>query len=110
MKKEILDVILLSDVNDACFAGSELKSKSRVFQQLRPLCSQLLQSKNDNKLLSKGLQELCSVLATADPRGLKGCKDYVLFPLVMLIDAAVALRKKGKIVNGRQGCRRPILY
>ncbi len=86
----VKDVInaLISNVH----AGSRQEAKLKAFQQLRPVCAQLLQLKNDPQLLSKELMNLQNVLSSVDKEGLQACKDYVLFPLFILLDAGIACR------------------
>lgn len=76
-------------------------AKLIVFQQLKPICSQLLQLKHDAKLLGEKLRILHRILKEADRDGLQACKDYVLFPLSILLDAIVAHRG-GQLIRSSQ--------
>jgi hypothetical protein len=64
-----------------------------VFQTLRPICSVLLQHRSSANDLHEALQKLQDVLGHAEPAsGLLGCMDYVLFPLMMVVDSIVPAR------------------
>lgn len=76
--------------------GRQEKEKALVFQQLQPVCSQLLRHRADAESLGRDLQRLQHLLAAAEPVGLAGCMDYVLFPLMFGADSIVAKRKQGK--------------
>ncbi|KAK9915923.1 hypothetical protein WJX75_006066 [Coccomyxa subellipsoidea] len=65
-----------------------------VFEQLQPLCSCLLQHRNDVRELSKALNDLSSLLCTLNVEGLRGCSSYVLFPLLFIVDSTYASRNK----------------
>lgn len=65
-----------------------------VFEQLQPLCSCLLQHRNDVRELSKALNDLSSLLCTLNVEGLRGCSNYVLFPLLFIVDSTYASRNK----------------
>ncbi|KAL2608666.1 hypothetical protein R1flu_027239 [Riccia fluitans] len=78
-----------------------------AFERLRPLCTQLLEvSATSPEERAVVLDALLRVLRGIDPAGLKKCMDYVLFPLLLLLDAAVSSRtssmKDKKAVNTRQ--------
>ena len=64
--------------------------KSIAFQKLRPICSQLLQIKQDSKLLTRELMILHDVVVSTSKMGLQACRDYMLFPLFILLDAVVS--------------------
>ena len=87
--------------------GRPGKEKALVFQQLQPVCSLLLKHRADAASLGGDLQRLQHLLAAAEPVGLAGCMDYVLFPLLFGADSIVAKRKQGKYLPGL--CHRPAL-
>ncbi|KAL3699023.1 hypothetical protein R1sor_017045 [Riccia sorocarpa] len=65
----------------------------RAFERLKPLCTQLLEvSANSPEERAVVLDALQRVLKDIDPAGLQKCMDYVLFPLLLLLDAAVSTR------------------
>lgn len=61
-----------------------------VFTTLQPICSTLLQARDNPEELSNLLSGLCVLLQEADPIGLQLCLDYLLFPLIMILDCSVA--------------------
>jgi len=67
--------------------------RHETFQQLRPVCSILLQHRSSSSHLHDGLTALLGLLRSSDPRGLSGCMDYVLFPLMLVIDSVAPLRR-----------------
>lgn len=69
-----------------------MSAKHAAFARLKPVCSALLELRQDGKGLAAKLRELLSIVTTEDPQGLQACKDYVLFPLLMIVDAAVLSR------------------
>ena len=69
-----------------------MSAKHAAFARLKPVCSALLELRQDVKGLAAKLSELLSILTTEDPQGLQACTDYVLFPLLMIVDAAVLSR------------------
>lgn len=68
--------------------------KRAVFQQLQPVCSKLLEQRHDAPSMVQQLNALSTALADVDKLGLRGCFDYVLFPILFLIDSILALRSK----------------
>ncbi|CAM6129670.1 unnamed protein product [Calypogeia fissa] len=64
-----------------------------TFTMLKPLCTQLLDlsstSSEDRGMVLNALQKVLKKVPSA---GLQRCIDYALFPLVLLLDAAVANR------------------
>ena len=68
-------------------------ARQAVFQTLRPICSVLLQHRSSANGLHEALKKLQDVLGHAEPAsGLLGCMDYVLFPLMMVVDSIVPSR------------------
>jgi hypothetical protein len=63
-----------------------------AFAALRPLCAPLLQLRHDGPALAAALAALRPVLSSAPPRGLARCFDYVMLPLALMLDSAVAAR------------------
>ncbi|OAE27011.1 hypothetical protein AXG93_1774s1210 [Marchantia polymorpha subsp. ruderalis] len=69
------------------------KEGHQAFARLRPLCTQLLEvSINSPEERGAVLDALLWVLRDIDPIGLQTCMDYVLLPLLLLLDGAVACR------------------
>ncbi|KAG0557818.1 hypothetical protein KC19_11G159100 [Ceratodon purpureus] len=75
----------------------------RTFAALRPVCIKLLETVTTQPdACAELLIALQGVVRTEPVAGLQACLDYLLFPLVMLLDAAVACREK----KGVEGHRR----
>lgn len=72
---------------------SEAAVRSKVFSELKPLCTELfhlLGNSGHNK--PQLLHSLTAYVREAPPLGLQACLDYILFPLLLLLDASVACR------------------
>eukprot|EP00955_Chlamydomonas_euryale_P098920 365182-Chlamydomonas_euryale.AAC.11 len=63
-----------------------------VFRALRPVCSELLQHRNDAVALHACLAALAAAVDGAEPSGLAGCFDYVMFPLLLVVDSIAPAR------------------
>ena len=81
---------ITSEDHDALAAAR----RHEAFQKLRPVCSVLLQQRSSASHLHEGLTALHSLLESIDPKGLSGCTDYVLFPLMLIIDSVAPSRQK----------------
>ena len=66
--------------------------RQAAFQKLRPICAQLLPLRSSAGKLAKELDDLHAAIHSADPEGLASCLEYVLFPLLFLIDSICATR------------------
>lgn len=73
-------------------AAAAAGSRQAAFQALRPVCSELLQSRTSPAQLLQGLEALAAVLPDLDAAGLAGCWDYVMFPLLLVVDSIASLR------------------
>lgn len=69
-------------------------SRRVTFQQLQPICSCLLQHRSDARELSNALRDLNALLQTVDGAGLLGCSDYVLYPLLFIVESIYVSRNK----------------
>ncbi|OVA08901.1 hypothetical protein BVC80_901g20 [Macleaya cordata] len=67
---------------------------SRIFSQLKPYCLDLLEFLQNPKKNVSSISELSLFLSQAPPHTLQPFLDYVLFPLLLLLDAAVASRSQ----------------
>ena len=78
-------------------SGSDTVAARRheVFQQLRPICSVLLQHRASPARLHEDLTALQHVLGAVEPGGLAGCWDYVMFPLMLVVDSVAPPRRAG---------------
>ena len=74
--------------------------RQAVFQQLRPICAQLLPLRSSAGRLARELDSLHLAILSANPEGLASCLEYVLFPLLFLVDSICATRK-GSLPGGQ---------
>ncbi|XP_073101575.1 uncharacterized protein [Elaeis guineensis] len=78
----------------------------RVFSRLKPYCVDLLELVRNPKKNASFLPEMIDFLHHVPPDALQPCLDYTLFPLLLLLDAAVECRKEqnadsyGSLGNG----------
>jgi hypothetical protein len=70
-------------------------AKQAAFARLQPVCARLLPLRSDPGSLAAALGDLSRVLGEVEASALQGCVDYVLFPLLMLVDAVAAARASG---------------
>jgi hypothetical protein len=68
------------------------EAKARVFAQLKPLCSQLLFLRADPQQLQQKLVSLAAAATAADPVGLQACFDYVMYPLLFMLESVAGAR------------------
>lgn len=76
----------------------EATVRSKVFLELKPLCTELfhlLDNSGHNK--PQLLHSLTAYVREAPPLGLQACLDYILFPLLLLLDASVSCRSAKKM-------------
>ncbi|KAI8111485.1 hypothetical protein M9435_003985 [Picochlorum sp. BPE23] len=72
------------------------EKKAHVFWQLQPLCSNLLKARKDTTEFEGVVSRLAQILAQVDHEGLQACLDYALFPLSVVVDAAVSSRDESR--------------
>lgn len=65
-----------------------------AFRQLQPICTRILPLRESVTGLTAVLTQLKGMLHDVDAVGLKGCMDYVLYPLLYGIDS-IALTRAG---------------
>ncbi len=58
-----------------------------AFVRLQPICSRLLQDRSNASNVGQSLEALRSALDEVSDRGLRGCQEYVLFPLLLIVDS-----------------------
>ncbi|PKA61628.1 hypothetical protein AXF42_Ash018609 [Apostasia shenzhenica] len=75
-------------------ASAELRE--RVFSRLRPYCLELLDFTRNPRKNASFLTEMADFLRRAPPAGLQPLLEYTLFPLLLLLDAAVHCRSGKK--------------
>ena len=66
--------------------------RQATFRQVRPVCARLLPLRSCTTELATELKELRGLLASASPVGLAGCLEYILFPLLFIVDSICAVR------------------
>eukprot|EP00887_Chlorella_sp_A99_P000587 scaffold17.g587.t1 len=75
--------------------------RARAFAALQPICSVLLERREDAQELAQLLGALQAVIDALEPAGIQGCLDYALFPLLLAVDSIAAQR------SGGAGAQRP---
>ncbi|KAL6769129.1 hypothetical protein ACKKBF_B17580 [Auxenochlorella protothecoides x Auxenochlorella symbiontica] len=78
---------------------------SAAFQRLRPLCTALLGAGSNPQALAGHLQDLHAVLESLGDAELGPCVAYVLFPLLILLDAAAQEGGAGAASRGQGSWR-----
>ncbi|KAK8698358.1 hypothetical protein V6N13_114480 [Hibiscus sabdariffa] len=70
----------------------EEEDRSKIFLQLKPYCLELLELSQNPKKHASSLPALLHLLRSSPPNSLQPFFDYTLFPLLLLLDAAVDCR------------------
>jgi len=73
-------------------AAPAAAEQRRAFARLQPVCAPLLALRSEPGALAAGLQRLAAALPGVGRAGLAACADYVLFPLLFVVDSAALLR------------------
>nr|KJB26969.1 hypothetical protein B456_004G269300 [Gossypium raimondii] len=68
------------------------EERSRIFSQLKPYCLELLELSQNPKKHASSIPALLHLLRSSPPNSLHPFFDYTLFPLLLLLDAAVDCR------------------
>lgn len=68
------------------------EERSRIFSQLKPYCLELLELSQNPKKHASSIPALLHLLRSSPPNSLQPFFDYTLFPLLLLLDAAVDCR------------------
>ena len=71
---------------------SDDEERRVAFSRLQPICSRLLQDRTNASTVVHSLDALRQTLGDVSDTGLRGCQDYVLFPLLLLLDSIAASR------------------
>lgn len=74
---------------------SPAAARAAVFHTLRPLCAPLMQLRTNAAGLHQALTALQALLQITDPTGLQGCWDYVILPLLLMVDSIIPSRHIG---------------
>ncbi|XP_038887282.1 uncharacterized protein LOC120077473 isoform X3 [Benincasa hispida] len=74
--------------------------RSGVFAELKPYCLELLQLLQQPKKHSSSIHSMFKLLRKTPTTSLQPCFDYALFPLLLLLDAAVVDRSQQKVDSG----------
>ncbi|XP_021300339.1 uncharacterized protein LOC110428748 [Herrania umbratica] len=80
-------------------AQREEEERSKLFLQLKPYCLELLELSQNPKNHSSAIPALLRLLRSSPPGSLQPFFDYTLFPLLLLLDAAVNCRSSSKKVE-----------
>ncbi|GMI88663.1 hypothetical protein like AT1G79190 [Hibiscus trionum] len=70
----------------------EEERRSKIFLQLKPYCLELLELSQNPKKHDSSIPALLRLLRSSPPNSLQPFFDYTLFPLLLLLDAAVDCR------------------
>ncbi|KAL4440079.1 hypothetical protein ABPG75_003080 [Micractinium tetrahymenae] len=98
---------LAADSQPAAVSASPDQDRQRAFALLQPICSMLLLQRAEPQRMAELLRALEAALQEAPQAGLQQCMDYVLFPLLMMLDAAAALRQaRGSSGSSSEGGQR----
>ena len=63
-----------------------------AFTRLQPICSSLLQDRTNASIVLQHLDALRTTLKDVSDKGLRGCSEYVLFPLLLVVDSVAVSR------------------
>ena len=66
---------------------SDDDERRAAFVRLQPICSRLLQDRTNARNVGQSLDALRDALNSVSDRGLRGCQEYVLFPLLLIVDS-----------------------
>lgn len=66
--------------------------RSKVFSQLKPLCIELFLLREPGHNRPQLLHSLTAYVREAPPLGLQACLEYILLPLLLLLDDSIACR------------------
>ncbi|MCE2055364.1 hypothetical protein HAX54_042482 [Datura stramonium] len=78
-------------------SGDEDGGSSAMFSQLKHYCIELLKLHQNPKKNPSTLSHLLQFLRRSSPDALQSFFDYTLFPLLLLLDAAVDSRSSPKV-------------
>ena len=68
------------------------EQRRAAFVRLQPICSKLLQDRINASTVVQSLDALRDTLRDISDEGLRGCQDYVLFPLMLIVDSIAVTR------------------
>lgn len=68
------------------------EQRRAAFVRLQPICSKLLQDRINASTVLQSLDALRDALSSISSEGLRGCQDYVLFPLMLIVDSIAVTR------------------
>ncbi|KAE8699110.1 E3 ubiquitin-protein ligase RGLG2-like [Hibiscus syriacus] len=83
----------------------EEDERSKIFLQIKPYCLELLELSQNPKKHASSIPALLHLLRSSPPDSLQPFFDYTLFPLLLLLDAAVdcrSSRNKSEISNNKR--------
>ncbi|XP_052177769.1 uncharacterized protein LOC127791774 isoform X2 [Diospyros lotus] len=77
----------------------EDEARMKTFSELKTYCLDLLELAQNPKKNASSLSPLCHFLSRSPPHTLQPFFDYTLFPLLLLLDAAVSCRSSAKVAE-----------
>ncbi|XP_022952363.1 uncharacterized protein LOC111455069 isoform X1 [Cucurbita moschata] len=93
---EIVDINSLNEEQNT-EESNEGVQRNGVFAMLKPCCVELLELLQKPKKHSSSIHSMLELLRKTSPTSLQPCFDYALFPLLLLLDAAVEDRSQQKV-------------
>lgn len=97
MSAENSDAEVVDDAGPALGSANLSKDARQAliraaFSRLKPVCAPLLLLRQDRAGLTSCLLQLRAALKSLDGPALQGCMDYVLYPLLLIIQSIPAAR------------------
>ena len=75
----------------------EKARQKATFTRIQPFTSKLLYLREDATSLAACLNDLHATLLSVDDGGLDACADYVLFPLLFIVDSIPGTRQEPRM-------------
>ena len=87
----------------------EKARQKATFTRIQPFTSRLLYLREDATSLATCLDDLHATLLSVDDGGLDACADYVLFPLLFIVDSIPGTRQEPRM-PAADCALRPVQY
>lgn len=78
-----------------------MQMRSRTFEALKPLTLQIVPNRSDPKQLSSVLASIQDLIASQPSDGVRLSMDYILYPLMIIIESGCQARTGGVPEKGR---------
>ncbi|KAG9439501.1 hypothetical protein H6P81_019666 [Aristolochia fimbriata] len=88
-------------------ASFDDEAVSYAFNNLKPFCLDLLNLVQNPKKSCPTLGEMADFLRRTPADALQPCLDYTLFPLLLLLDAAILCRSSLQVAKENESCAKP---